>query len=91
MDLRLDRKGAALMKNFNLAGPALVVIALATPALSQTKEADQNCNALVEAYRTSEGGHGMQGYVPRSLEITRAMEGCKSGDTANATRCWKDI
>ena len=38
----------------------------------------------MEAYQKSEGGRGMQGRTPRSLEITRAMEGCKSGDTANA-------
>jgi hypothetical protein len=74
-----------MIGSFNRVVPTLIAIAVATPALSQTKEADQKyCNALVEAYQKSEGGHGMQGRAPRSLEITKAMDGCKSGDTANA-------
>lgn len=74
-----------MIKNFNRIVPTLIAIAVATPALSQTKEAEQKyCNALVEAYQKSEGGHKMQGNVPRSLEITKAIDGCRSGDTASA-------
>lgn len=74
-----------MIKRLDWVVPVLIVAALATPAFAQTKESDQKyCNALVEAYHKSEGGHGMQGNVPRSLEITKAMDGCKSGDTASA-------
>lgn len=67
----------------------LIATALATPALSQTKEADvKYCKALVEAYREWLAGPGHAqvklGNVPRSLEVTNALEGCKSGDTASA-------
>lgn len=73
-----------MIKNLNCVIPTFIAVALATPAFSQTKEADQKyCNALVQAYR-EQRGHWMQGNVPRSLELTRAMEACKSGDTASS-------
>lgn len=66
--------------------PILIAAALAGPAFSQTKEADQKyCTALADAYKNSHGQtHGMQMNSPQSLEVTKAMDGCKSGDTANA-------
>ena len=74
-----------MVKSFNSTVPTLIAIALATPALSQTKGMDQKyCNALVEAYQKSHTGHKMQGNLPRSLEITNAIEGCRSGNTASA-------
>jgi hypothetical protein len=74
-----------VIKSFNWVVPTLIAIAVATPALSQTKEADQKyCSALVEAYQKSEGGHKMQGSTPRSLETTKAIDACRSGDTASA-------
>lgn len=74
-----------MIKNFNWVVPTCIAVAVATPAFSQTKEADQKyCNALVEAYQKSEGGHKMQGSTPRGLEITKAIDGCRSGDTASA-------
>jgi hypothetical protein len=40
-----------MMKSFNWAAPTLIAIAVAMPALSQTKETDQKCcNASVEAH-----------------------------------------
>ncbi|MBI2742264.1 MAG: hypothetical protein HYX38_37715 [Rhodospirillales bacterium] len=73
-----------MIKNFNWVVPALIAVAVATPALSQTKEADQKyCNELVQAYR-EQRGHWMQGNIPRSLELTRAIEACRSGDAASA-------
>jgi hypothetical protein len=73
-----------MIKSFNWVVPTFIAVALAMPAFSQTKEADQKyCNALVQAYR-EQRGHFMQGNVPRSLELTQAMEACKSGDTASA-------
>ena len=75
-----------MIKSFNLTVPTLIAIALAAPALSQTKDADQKyCNALVAAYqKEAQGGHTRQGNVPRSLDITVAIDDCRSGNTASA-------
>jgi outer membrane PBP1 activator LpoA protein len=64
---------------------AVIATALATPALSQSKEADQKyCNALAETYLKSHGQSRERGNLPISLEITQAMDACKSGNTASA-------
>lgn len=75
-----------MIKSFNLTVPTLIAIALAAPALSQTKEADQKyCNTLVATYQKEmEGSHSRQGNVPRSLDITVAIDDCRSGDAARA-------
>ncbi|MBX9942489.1 MAG: hypothetical protein K2Y40_00275 [Reyranella sp.] len=69
----------------NLASSTAIVAALTSPALSQSKEADQRyCNALAETYKKSHGQTVERGNLPISLEITKAMDGCQSGDTASA-------
>jgi hypothetical protein len=76
-----------MIKHLNWIVPALIATALATPALAQTKEADQKyCNALVEAHHKLVEGSGdrMQGNRPRSLEVSTAIEQCRSGETAKA-------
>lgn len=75
-----------MIKGFNWAVPALVVVTLATPALSQNKEADiKYCNALSDAYKKSHGQtHGMKTTSVESLETTKALDGCKTGDEAKS-------
>ncbi len=66
---------------------ALLAGTVATPVLSQGNEADQRyCSALVQTYQKSRGQTqaSNQGNLPISLEITKAIDGCRSGDTVGA-------
>lgn len=66
---------------------ALVAGTTAAPALSQSKDADQSyCMTLVQTYQQTRGQTQMrnQGFLPISLEITKAIDGCKSGDAVRA-------